>query len=182
VATYINPGIGAWTMVINACNHGTCPGTKVGCYNFTTGATGATASGGAVWTTTCPTGYSLAIWADSAWSHSCASPNAKIFTGGVTLSSSIVVGVTGANDGWGGCQSAYSWAGGGSNHLCNDDGVYEMWQANNGNTGAGPINFTLNTNGFCEGSLCGGGSPAHYACTESMNNGGSGTWNTPNCF
>jgi len=107
---------------------------------------------------------------------------------GVTETGESQGGTTGANDNTGGCQTAYNWDDTSVNHLCNDDAVYEMWQTDHGNTGAGPSNgsnapgFTYNTNGWCQGSLCKGGSPAHYACSAAQNGGNTGDWNTPYCF
>jgi hypothetical protein len=117
----------------------------------------------------------------SGWNNYCWSPNGIAF-GSVNLTGSTNPNQSGANDGYGGCTTSYSWSAGGNNHLCNDDAVWEMWQMNNGNLGAGSNNFTYNTSGWCEGSACGGGNPAYYGCEEDRNNGGSGTWNTPNCF
>ena len=127
---------------------------------------------------TCPgaMGYDCYGWNGGGWFY------------GVSLTGASPTGTDGANDGQGGCQTAYAWNTGGNNHLCNDDAVYEMWQVDHGNTGAGPSNsagaagFTYNTNGSCRGSLCASGSPAHYACSCQQNSGCSGDWNTPNCF
>jgi hypothetical protein len=117
----------------------------------------------------------------SGWKHECADPGAPWFAT-ASLTGSTTGNTTNANDGYGGCSTAYSWSSGGNNHLCNDDAAYEMWQAGNGNQGAGTTGWIGTYNGFCEGSLCKSGSPAHYACTESNNGGSVGSWNTPNCF
>jgi hypothetical protein len=153
VMMYINPNVGAWTVTINACNHGPCP------------------SGGG-------------------WAHSCASPNTNWFSS-ASVNGSTTTNDDGANDGQGGCQTAYNWDSGNGSHLCNDDAAYEMWQSNNGNQNS-PTGFTLTTKACCEGDCCGSwcssyscpstkGS-SHYACNCANNSGCSGDWATPNCF
>lgn len=85
---------------------------------------------------------------------------------------------TGANDGTGGCQTAYSWDSGSGSHLCNDDAAYELYQAKWGTTDQGSFAIT-NQSSHCRGSLC-GSSPSNFAC-NCAGSACSGDWNTPNC-
>lgn len=43
------------------------------------------------------------------------------------------------------------------------------------------IGFQYAGSGWCQGSACGNGNPAYYACDCQTFNGCSGDWNTPNC-
>jgi hypothetical protein len=109
--------------------------------------------------------------------YDCAHTGATV--AGATINGETNGGSTGWWDGSGGCQTAYSWNSGNGSHLCNDDAVYEMYSVDVGGQ-QDSINFTYATGGSCRGSLCGSGSPAHYACN--CGNGCSGDWNTPYCF
>ena len=152
VAMYANPNVGAWQYVIAACNHGTCPG-------------------GSGMSADC---YS---WNGGGW-----------FQYGVQQNGETQGKVTGSGDGTGGCQTAYNWDSGGYDHLCNDDAAYELWEAKLGSQwtymgfeNGDAIGFQYAGSGYCRGSLCGSGSPAHFACDCQTFSGCSGDWNTPVC-
>ncbi|HEY3816993.1 MAG TPA: hypothetical protein VGL81_07480 [Polyangiaceae bacterium] len=108
------------------------------------------------------------------------------WTYATSITGSTAGGVTGANDGLGGCQTAYNWDSGVGSHLCNDDAAYELWQAKNNNPGSdanggsntgGGHSFDAYMSSHCRGSLC-GSSPSWFSCGQY---GPSGDWNTPNC-
>ncbi len=95
-----------------------------------------------------------------------------------TVTGETTSNLTGANDGTGGCQTAYDWDSGSGSHLCNDDAAYELYQAVHGTTNQ--ANFAVTgQSSHCRGSLC-GSSPSNYAC-NCANGACSGDWNTPNC-
>jgi hypothetical protein len=102
----------------------------------------------------------------------------NVYAGGITVSGATTSSLTGANDGNGGCQTAYNWDSGSGQHLCNDDAAYELYQTVHGTTNQ--ANFAItNQSSHCRGSTC-GQSPSNFACNCA---GGacSGDWNTPNC-
>jgi hypothetical protein len=105
--------------------------------------------------------------------------NGGWYSAGTTITGSTAGGADGANDGQGGCQSAYSWSSNNNAHLCNDDAAYQLWQAKQGtmNTSlGGNVNFSWRgAPSHCDGSFC-GPSPSTFSC-----NYPSGDWNTPNC-
>lgn len=113
-------------------------------------------------------------------SYDCYGWNGGGWFSSVAVNGSTAGGADGWWDGQGGCQTAYNWDSGSGSHLCNDDAVGEMYGIDNG-TQVDSVNFSYQVNGHCRGSLCGGGSPAHYAC-ECSGGKCSGDWNTPNCF
>src|SRR5207302_149606 len=78
---------------------------------------------------------------------------------------------TGSWDGYGGCQSSYSWNSGSGSHLCNDDAAYELWQATNGPQDA--WNFSVSQGSSKSGS-------ANFSC-ECSGSKCSGDWGSPNC-
>ena len=102
----------------------------------------------------------------------------NVYAGGITVSGATTSSLTGANDGNGGCQTAYNWDSGSGQHLCNDDAAYELYQTVHGTTNQ--ANFAItNQSSHCRGSTC-GQSPSNFACNCA---GGacSGDWKTPNC-
>jgi len=105
--------------------------------------------------------------------------NGGWYAAGTTITGSTAGGADGANDGQGGCQSAYSWSSNNNAHLCNDDAAYQLWQAKQGTTNTtlgGNVNFSWRgAPSHCDGSFC-GPSPSTFSC-----NYPSGDWNTPNC-
>jgi hypothetical protein len=106
---------------------------------------------------------------DSGMGYNCYSAGGWFWSPYVTGSSAG--GVTGNNDGQGGCQTAYNWNSGGWDHLCNDDAAYELWQAKSGGTSTtqgDAIGFTWTSNG-------------HFACACQNNAGCDDDWNSPNC-
>jgi len=102
----------------------------------------------------------------------------NVYAGGITVSGSTTSSLTGNNDGYGGCQSAYNWDSGSGSHLCNDDAAYELYQTVHGTTNQSGWAIT-NQSSHCRGSLC-GSSPSNFAC-NCANGACSGDWNTPNC-
>jgi len=116
----------------------------------------------------------------SGMSYDCNTP-AVIHSSSFAYNGSTATGVTGASDGLGGCQTKYNWNSGGTDHLCNDDAVFEMAENAAATGSVASSTYYRAQNGFCRGSACGGGSPAHYACNCGVY-GCSGDWNTPNCF
>ena len=113
-------------------------------------------------------------------SYDCYS-NGGWFAPGATISGSTASDATGAWDGQGGCQTAYSWSSNNNAHLCNDDAAYELWQAKSGgmSTAMGNnISFWWGTSSNPAASGWGGsfGSVGDFSCSYP-----SGDWNTPNC-
>jgi hypothetical protein len=106
---------------------------------------------------------------------------------GVVENGSTAGSNTGAGDGQGGCQTAYSWDSGGYDHLCNDDAAYELWQAKSGGQwtwqgfeNGDAIGFQWYGGSWCDGDAC-GQSPSYFACDCQSFNGCAGDWNTPAC-
>jgi hypothetical protein len=109
--------------------------------------------------------------------YDCSTESSWYYNTSVTGESSTAL--TGANDGTGGCQTAYNWDSGSGSHLCNDDAAYELWQSAN-HPGVAPTNFAVtNQASHCDGDLC-GQSPSNFAC-NCAGSACSGDWNTPNC-
>ncbi len=102
----------------------------------------------------------------------------NVYAGGITVSGATTSSLTGANDGNGGCQTAYDWDSGSGSHLCNDDAAYELYQTVHGSTNQSGWAITGQAS-HCRGSLC-GSSPSNFAC-NCANGACSGDWNTPNC-
>ncbi len=107
-----------------------------------------------------------------------------------TMTGTTTTNLTGNNDGYGGCQTAYNWNSGGYDHLCNDDTAYELWQGKGGGwTGwsysgaADNIDFKWYGSSHCMGSLFNGcgQSPSYFACQCNSFGGCSGDWNAPWC-
>jgi hypothetical protein len=106
-----------------------------------------------------------------------------------TVSGTTTSSLTGNNDGYGGCQTAYNWDSGGYDHLCNDDTAYELWQGKGGGwTGwsysgtADNIDFKWYGGSHCMGTINGcGQSPSYFACQCNSFGGCAGDWNAPNC-
>ncbi len=104
--------------------------------------------------------------------------SSNVYAGGTTITGEVQGGVTGNNDGTGGCQTAYNWDSGSGSHLCNDDAAYELYQTVHGatnNVGWG----IWNQASHCRGSDC-GQSPSNFAC-NCAGSACDGDWNTPNC-
>lgn len=96
-----------------------------------------------------------------------------------TISGSTATGATGAYDGLGGCQTAYSWSGSNNQHLCNDDAAYELWQAKDGSMNTrfgGNLNFNWSSSQGASGWGSSFSGVSAFAC-----NYPSGDYNTPNC-
>jgi hypothetical protein len=186
VATWIAPGEASWSVIINACNHGQCAydsGVTCSSGSPVLSQSGPGGNGG---TYTCPAGTSAGgsynNWHDSCWG------SAHYYSGGASVNGATDGNQTGANDGYGGCQTAYNWDSGSGSHLCNDDATYEMWQVNNGNQNS-PTTFKYSTGACCEGDCCGSwcsmpSCPGSKGVTYACNCAGacSGDWATPNCF
>jgi hypothetical protein len=119
-------------------------------------------------------GYDCYSWNGGAW-----------YQYGVLISGSTAGGADGNYDGQGGCQTAYNWDSGGTDHLCNDDAAYELWQGKGGGyTGWSwsgyydNLDFAWN-NGYTDSS---GWHPKYnFACNCGSFYGCSGDWNTPSC-
>ncbi|HEY3816986.1 MAG TPA: hypothetical protein VGL81_07445 [Polyangiaceae bacterium] len=111
-------------------------------------------------------------WNGGAWWGSATTGTS--FTGAATGS------IDGANDGMGGCQTAYAWYSGSGSHECNDDAAYELYQGKHGPTNQAGWGIT-NQSSHCDGDFpaC-GASPSNFAC-NCAGSACSGDWNTPNC-
>jgi hypothetical protein len=106
--------------------------------------------------------------------------SSNIYTAGISETGETSSNTTGANDGTGGCQTAYNWDSGSGSHLCNDDAAYELYQSVHGTTGQSGWAITGQSS-HCDGEINGcGSSPSNYAC-NCAGSACSGDWNTPNC-
>lgn len=116
----------------------------------------------------------------SSMSSDCYSWNggSNIYTAGTTMTGELGGNVSGANDGYGGCQTAYNWDSGSGSHLCNDDAAYELYQTVHGTTNQNGWHITGQSS-HCDGISC-GSSPSNFAC-NCAGSACSGDWNTPNC-
>jgi hypothetical protein len=108
--------------------------------------------------------------------------SAQCWSGGgsfneVHLSGSTAPGATGANDGYGGCQTPYDWNSGDYDHLCNDDAAYELWQGKRGNTGSNSVYGT--GGGNITFQYYNGG--RYHACNCGSFNGCDNDWSQPSC-
>jgi hypothetical protein len=112
--------------------------------------------------------------------YDCSSWNGWFYTSGWNeISGSNAGNATGSWDGWGGCQSSYSWSSNNNAHLCNDDAAYELWQAKSGSmyTSYGDqTGFWWGTGQGASGWGSSWTSLGDYSCSYP-----SGDWNTPNC-